>query len=190
MPLRARRAHMPSHTLISRFTHFPHFSQVAAEAASFAAALMMDAWTGRTEANEAQRAVQLRGAIERLGPAYIKVWLVTSDGWAAPFCWLRERLRAFTPVCVCVCVCARERERQERRNPEGVVRGEFQVLIILPAAAPPPAPPAPPTGGPGPLHARRPPQPGLLVRDPGPAGQSAALPLQRGKAAGEAPVLL
>lgn len=43
--------------------------QVAAEAASFGAALLLDLWTGRLQANEQQRAEQLRGVIERLGPA-------------------------------------------------------------------------------------------------------------------------
>ncbi|KAG2502091.1 hypothetical protein HYH03_000583 [Edaphochlamys debaryana] len=48
-------------------------AQVAAEAASFGAALLMDMWTGRLAANERERAEQLRGIIERLGPAYVKV---------------------------------------------------------------------------------------------------------------------
>ncbi|GLC71027.1 hypothetical protein PLESTF_001062300 [Pleodorina starrii] len=48
-------------------------AQVAAEAASFGAALLVDVWTGRLEANEQRRAEQLRGVVERLGPAYVKV---------------------------------------------------------------------------------------------------------------------
>ena len=48
-------------------------AKVAAEAAHFGASLLMDIWTGRLKANEAMRAEQLRAAIERLGPAYIKV---------------------------------------------------------------------------------------------------------------------
>ncbi len=43
--------------------------QVAAEAAAFGAALLADLATGRLEANEQARAEQLRGVIERLGPA-------------------------------------------------------------------------------------------------------------------------
>ncbi len=49
-------------------------AQVAAEALSFAAALLADyAATGSWTGNEVARAEQLRGAIERLGPAYVKV---------------------------------------------------------------------------------------------------------------------
>jgi aarF domain-containing kinase len=44
-------------------------AQVAAEAASFGAALLVDMWTGKLEANEQRRAEQLRGVVERLGPA-------------------------------------------------------------------------------------------------------------------------
>ncbi|GLI70240.1 hypothetical protein VaNZ11_015086 [Volvox africanus] len=48
-------------------------AQVATEAASFGAALLLDMWTGRLQSNEQQRAEQLRGIVERLGPAYVKV---------------------------------------------------------------------------------------------------------------------
>ncbi|GIM09389.1 hypothetical protein Vretimale_13253, partial [Volvox reticuliferus] len=48
-------------------------AQVATEAASFGAALLLDMWTGRLQSNERQRAEQLRGIVERLGPAYVKV---------------------------------------------------------------------------------------------------------------------
>ena len=48
-------------------------AEVAAEAARFGASLLLDLWTGRLKANEQARAMQLRAAIERLGPAYIKV---------------------------------------------------------------------------------------------------------------------
>jgi aarF domain-containing kinase len=47
--------------------------ELAREAAAFGLALAGDAATGRLRANEAARAAQLRGAIERLGPAYVKV---------------------------------------------------------------------------------------------------------------------
>jgi predicted unusual protein kinase regulating ubiquinone biosynthesis (AarF/ABC1/UbiB family) len=47
--------------------------QVAREAAQFGVALAVDFATGRVEANEKQRAVQMQQAIERLGPAYVKV---------------------------------------------------------------------------------------------------------------------
>ena len=48
--------------------------QVAAEALSFTVALLLDyAATGSWTGNEAARAEQLRGVIERLGPAYVKV---------------------------------------------------------------------------------------------------------------------
>ncbi|EFJ53286.1 hypothetical protein VOLCADRAFT_115858 [Volvox carteri f. nagariensis] len=40
-----------------------------AVAASFGAALLVDLWTGRLEVNERRRAEQLRGVVERLGPA-------------------------------------------------------------------------------------------------------------------------
>lgn len=46
---------------------------MALEAASFGVALLLDVWTGQVQANRPQRAIQLRSAIERLGPAYIKV---------------------------------------------------------------------------------------------------------------------
>jgi aarF domain-containing kinase len=47
--------------------------ELAREAAAFGLALAADAAAGRLGANEAARAAQLRGAIERLGPAYVKV---------------------------------------------------------------------------------------------------------------------
>lgn len=46
---------------------------LAAEAAALGAALAGDFATGRVAANEKARSAQLRGAIERLGPAYVKV---------------------------------------------------------------------------------------------------------------------
>ncbi|KAF5831971.1 hypothetical protein DUNSADRAFT_12335 [Dunaliella salina] len=48
-------------------------AQVAAEAAGFSVALAMDFATDKFEANQQERAVQLRSLIERLGPAYVKV---------------------------------------------------------------------------------------------------------------------
>ncbi|GFR43297.1 hypothetical protein Agub_g4363, partial [Astrephomene gubernaculifera] len=47
--------------------------QVAAEAAGFGAGLLLDVWSGQVEARQGQRAEQLRRAVERLGPAYVKV---------------------------------------------------------------------------------------------------------------------
>eukprot|EP00878_Enallax_costatus_P013271 GHUV01013874.1.p1 GENE.GHUV01013874.1~~GHUV01013874.1.p1 ORF type:complete len:1255 (+),score=498.10 GHUV01013874.1:389-4153(+) len=47
--------------------------QLAGEMANFGVALLGDYWTNRLQANEHIRAEQLRGAIERLGPAYVKV---------------------------------------------------------------------------------------------------------------------
>lgn len=43
------------------------------EASAFGLGLLLDSWTGRLAANRQKRAEQLRGAIERLGPAYVKV---------------------------------------------------------------------------------------------------------------------
>ncbi|KAG1657380.1 hypothetical protein FOA52_007579 [Chlamydomonas sp. UWO 241] len=48
-------------------------AQIATEMAGFGASLLTDIWTGRREANEPARAAQLRGVIERLGPAFVKV---------------------------------------------------------------------------------------------------------------------
>lgn len=48
-------------------------AQVAAEMAAFGASLSIDFATGNVDKNEAARADQLRGAIERLGPAFIKI---------------------------------------------------------------------------------------------------------------------
>jgi aarF domain-containing kinase len=48
-------------------------AEVAAEAGSLAAALLRDRATGRLEANAPLRARQAREAIERLGPAFVKV---------------------------------------------------------------------------------------------------------------------
>ncbi|KAF6265823.1 hypothetical protein COO60DRAFT_1633263 [Scenedesmus sp. NREL 46B-D3] len=48
-------------------------AQLAAEMAGFGVPLLGDLWTGRMEVNEHKRAEQLRGVIERLGPAYVKV---------------------------------------------------------------------------------------------------------------------
>eukprot|EP00200_Dunaliella_tertiolecta_P007083 CAMPEP_0202368102 /NCGR_PEP_ID=MMETSP1127-20130417/294_1 /ASSEMBLY_ACC=CAM_ASM_000462 /TAXON_ID=3047 /ORGANISM="Dunaliella tertiolecta, Strain CCMP1320" /LENGTH=1245 /DNA_ID=CAMNT_0048963455 /DNA_START=1 /DNA_END=3738 /DNA_ORIENTATION=+ len=48
-------------------------AQVAAEAAGFGVALAMDFATDTVERNEKERAAQMRGVIERLGPAYVKV---------------------------------------------------------------------------------------------------------------------
>eukprot|EP00955_Chlamydomonas_euryale_P013804 148988-Chlamydomonas_euryale.AAC.1 len=53
-------------------------AQVVVEMAGFGAALALDFATGRVQANEKARAVQLRGAIERLGPAFVKVAQVKS----------------------------------------------------------------------------------------------------------------
>ena len=47
--------------------------ELAREAAALGLALLGDVATGRLEANAGARARQLRGAIERLGPAYVKV---------------------------------------------------------------------------------------------------------------------
>eukprot|EP00798_Chlamydomonas_sp_ICE-L_P000051 gene51-12868_t len=48
-------------------------SEVAAECIRIGAALLSDRLSNRVAENEAVRASQLRGAIERLGPAYVKV---------------------------------------------------------------------------------------------------------------------
>ena len=48
-------------------------AQVAAEMAAFGAVLSLDFATGNVDKNEAARADQLRGVIERLGPAFIKI---------------------------------------------------------------------------------------------------------------------
>jgi len=48
-------------------------AQLAREAAALGVALGADFATGRVKQNEGARARQLRGAIERLGPAYVKV---------------------------------------------------------------------------------------------------------------------
>ncbi len=48
-------------------------TQLARELSSFGLALAGDFATGRVKENEPARARQLRGAIERLGPAYVKV---------------------------------------------------------------------------------------------------------------------
>eukprot|EP00775_Hariotina_reticulata_P007499 gene7499-7709_t len=47
--------------------------QLAAEIAGFGINILGDLWSHRLKANEAMRAEQLRGVIERLGPAYVKV---------------------------------------------------------------------------------------------------------------------
>ncbi len=47
--------------------------QVATEMSAFGLALLSDLSTGQLQANEPARARQLRFAIERLGPAYVKV---------------------------------------------------------------------------------------------------------------------
>jgi hypothetical protein len=47
--------------------------QVALELAAFGLALLADKLTGRLDVNRQLRAEQLRAAIERLGPAYVKV---------------------------------------------------------------------------------------------------------------------
>ncbi len=68
-PIAGGNSRSLSHPLTTHSpTPAPH-PQVAAEAASFGAALLLDLWTGRLQANEQQRAEQLRGVIERLGPA-------------------------------------------------------------------------------------------------------------------------
>ncbi len=51
----------------------PVASQVAAEAIKLGLGLLSDLATDQMAANEPLRARQLRGAIERLGPAYVKV---------------------------------------------------------------------------------------------------------------------
>ncbi|KAI7839911.1 hypothetical protein COHA_006391 [Chlorella ohadii] len=48
-------------------------AQVASEAAAYGAALLADMAAGTVDANAQQRADQAMGAIERLGPAYVKV---------------------------------------------------------------------------------------------------------------------
>lgn len=48
-------------------------AQLAAEAASFGSLLALDLAAGTLSQNEGARARQLRAAIERLGPAYVKV---------------------------------------------------------------------------------------------------------------------
>eukprot|EP00879_Flechtneria_rotunda_P004319 GHRR01004569.1.p1 GENE.GHRR01004569.1~~GHRR01004569.1.p1 ORF type:complete len:718 (+),score=274.25 GHRR01004569.1:178-2331(+) len=46
---------------------------IAAELTAFGASLFSDALSNKLQINQAQRAVQLRGVIERLGPAWVKV---------------------------------------------------------------------------------------------------------------------
>ncbi|GAX76281.1 hypothetical protein CEUSTIGMA_g3726.t1 [Chlamydomonas eustigma] len=48
-------------------------AEILSEAVGLGSMLLLDIWTGRLQANEADRAVQLRGVIERLGPAFVKV---------------------------------------------------------------------------------------------------------------------
>ncbi|GAX81708.1 hypothetical protein CEUSTIGMA_g9136.t1 [Chlamydomonas eustigma] len=48
-------------------------AEILSEAVGLGSMLLLDVWTGRLQANEADRAVQLRGVIERLGPAFVKV---------------------------------------------------------------------------------------------------------------------
>lgn len=55
-------------------------AQLAGEAGALGFALLGDMVTGRLAENEGRRARQLRGAIERLGPAYVKVAQVGALG--------------------------------------------------------------------------------------------------------------
>ena len=48
-------------------------AQLSAELSSFGVCLLGDYWGGNLQRNERGRAEQLRGGIERLGPAYVKV---------------------------------------------------------------------------------------------------------------------
>jgi aarF domain-containing kinase len=48
-------------------------AEILSEAVGLGTMLLLDIWTGGLQANEADRAVQLRGVIERLGPAFVKV---------------------------------------------------------------------------------------------------------------------
>ena len=59
----------PPHIWLTCYVLLLRGLQVAAEAAAFGAALLADLATGRLQANEEARAEQLRGVIERLGPA-------------------------------------------------------------------------------------------------------------------------
>jgi hypothetical protein len=95
--------------------------QLAVEVAGFGINLLGDFVTNRLQANEAGRAVQLRGVIERLGPAYVKgrSWLLALGqgleargqdvGWDQGTCqpgnnvdvWVHPR--GWTPPSLVVC---------------------------------------------------------------------------------------